>query len=325
VKKRIIFILIILLLGIISLGRVITQPSNPLLRVGMIVPVEHQALSDIVGGFEQEIRNIFGDEIILSVQNAQGDLNIQKGIIDKFKREEADIIVTIGTDSSAMVLSTIKKQPVICLDVATNFQYEQANATGTLEANVEPSIDFLRKAIPHLKKLTLVYSNTEKSYRDAQTTIDIAKKNNLEIQTLMVQSLPDLYSISRFIDPDTDAIFVAKDHFVASGIASLVKVSRELSLPLFTSDEGTVINGATFSLGNREADIGKAGAKIVRKLLTEKQSIVDIPMEELEEKTIFLNAEAAVMQMALFANIQEAALSLGYNVQLVNTEKQAGV
>ena len=71
--------------------------------IGIIVPMEHKALKEIVDGFTGQLEGKS-----YKVLNAQGDPNIQKAIITQLAREGCEILVPIGTSTSQMTLNLAK-------------------------------------------------------------------------------------------------------------------------------------------------------------------------------------------------------------------------
>jgi putative ABC transport system substrate-binding protein len=132
----------------------------------------------------------------------------------------------------------------------------------------------------------------------------------------MIQSLADLYVLAQTVDQDTNAIFIAKDHLVASGAPSLAQVASKFKIPLITSDNGSVIAGAAVAIGNKESDIGRRGGEIAIQLL-EGAKPKDIPMLPLSTYTVFVNGEAIQKQGLTLEKIQIAARTLGHPLEMV--------
>ena len=205
-------------------------------RVGVIVPMEHEALAQIVQGLEDELNK--SEKVAIKVFNAGGDTNIQRACIEQCVREQYDVIIPIGTSASEMTLNIAQDREVICLaaDLATLPLNHDRNAT-VLDDNLSPAatLSLCKTIMPDMKKLTLVYSSSEKVAKEVPQIQQSARQNGIKVQSLMVQNLSELYTISRSIDSDSNAIFVLKDHLVVSGIQTLVKQAEKkgfLLLPL---------------------------------------------------------------------------------------------
>ena len=133
----------------------------------------------------------------------------------------------------------------------------------------------------------------------------------------MVQNLAELYTVSKAVDPSSEALFILKDNLIASGVASLVKVAEEQHVPLITSDEGTVSQGGACALGIREAQIGEQGGRLAARLF--RSEIVGPYIEEMDEIQVFVNPSASKKQGLDPQRVQQSARDLGYETVQVGS------
>ncbi len=272
-----------------------TDLSLTPLRIGILIPMEHAALRDIVAGFEQVVRAHYPHrKIDFNVQSAQGDIKLQRSIIELFVGQKVDMIVPVGTSATQMTLALVKAQPIVSLAA----QYTEAerqkrplkNITGVLdEIGGKKKLAFIQGVMPNIKAITLIYHNSnEKNYAEIAELKAASKTLGITLQTLMIQSLPELETAAHAILPDTEAILIGKDHLLASGIRLLVPIAASRGIPLITSDEGTVVEGAAVALGVRERTIGEAGGRLAVKVL-DGYPMQDLPMQEIQELAVFYN------------------------------------
>ena len=90
-------------------------------------------------GFIEKIRETYGAEVLVDVQNGQGDGTLQRAILENFKRKQYDLIVPIGTDVTLMAQNMVKRQPILGLDVTGMVTQKESNVTGVRESPIEPS------------------------------------------------------------------------------------------------------------------------------------------------------------------------------------------
>jgi putative ABC transport system substrate-binding protein len=275
--------------------------------IGVVVPMEHQALNDIVRGLKETLS---GTNTVVKVMNAQGDATLQKTIIQQLMRDRCDVIVPIGTAASQMTLSLAKECEVVCL--AAEIEGQTACLKDQLSA--EEALNFLHVAFPEIKKITLLYSSSEKIAAEIPKTIQAAAANGIEVQKLMVQSHSELYTAGNAIANDSQAIFVLKDHLVVSGIQTVVRQAEKLKIPVMTSDEGSIIGGGAFAIGVKEADIGRQGGQMIQKILDGAQERAPQTMEG--PFPLFVNKEACLKQGVDVPALERAALKCGYPIEL---------
>jgi len=310
----------LLLSGLIALGlgHAVTNAAEqplPAVTIGIVLPMEHAALDDIVKGFEREIKATYQGPVTFSVQNAHGDMNIQRAILQQFAKQKTAIVVPIGTAATQMAIATNKDQPIVSL--ACLCPTQTPNMTGVRdEVKIETQMDFIHQFYPNMKKMTLVYSNSEKVFDDVEKTVNVAKQLGITVQKLMIQALPDLYTVSRAINKDSEAIFILKDHMIVSGIQTLTREAEKLHIPVITSDEGSIKSGGSFALGVREQSIGEQGALLATKVLL-GEDVNSLPIENLQALTVFANIAALTKEDIDVKKLEQLATVSGYSFSAV--------
>lgn len=306
----------------------IVNTAKKTFTIGIVMPMDHAALRDIVAGFKESLTKELNQrqnvttkgrfEIEFKVKNAQGDMNTQRSILQQFQRQKVDLIVPIGTNATQMAVSLVKTQPIVSLAASyaeeARLKEQSKNITGVVdEIGPEKPLEFLSKVLPDLKKITLIYSNTEKVFPEIEAAHKFANAKGIKIQKLMIQALPELYTVSRLIDKDSQAIFILKDHLIVSGIKTLVKASENLNIPLVSSDEGSVKEGAAFSLGVRESDIGVAGGALAAHILS-GQDISAVPIKILDNLSVFVNPASCQAQRLDIQRLRSITIKDGYGL-----------
>lgn len=288
------------------------------IRVGIVVPLQHAALDDIVKGFSEDLTAALPQKhIVIDVQNALGDINLQKAAINKFINEHVDLLVPVATGTTQMTLNlSPAEQPILFLAADIPPQSEIAikkpGLMGVIdELGVEKQLNFIHAALPALKKLALIYSANDRIPRDADLLVKEANALNISVQKLMIQNLSELYTVAQRIENDAEAIFILKDNMVASGIKALLQQAERLKIPLVTSDEGTINLGGAFALGVIEADIGRQGAKIAATFFGTQTKP---PIEYLTEISVFINEQACAKQNVVVSDVISAAEKYNYRV-----------
>ena len=291
--------------------------------VGIVVPLEHPAMTEIVSGFKQELAKQYPHPVKIMVKNAESDVTMQRAIISQYTSQGVDIIEPIGTDTFDMAISQAPHQKVMGIAAEFNQKQRQNVTNKQVTAVIDelallPQLQFMQQAIPHLKKITLIYSASGKIFDEVNQLKKAAKTLNLQVQPLMIQQVSDLYTIGHHVASDSQAIFILKDLMVVSGVATLVKQAEAMHIPLIASDDGSVQGGAAFSLGVRERDIGIKSADVTAAILKGKP-IREIPITQLTHYDVFLNKQHAKLQGVNVISLTAAAKKNGYAVMPMET------
>lgn len=318
ISRRFIVPFSICFIVIAIIGLVILKSHNQssVKTIGIIIPMEHAALREIIEGFKTTIQAEYPHPVRFLIENAQGDANIQRAIIQQFLAQKADLLVPIGTPASQMALAMTKDQPIISIaslyTEAERLKREPRNITGIHdEIPAAHQMSFIRSLFPRLKKMTLIHSNSEKVFHDVAEITRLANVHGINLQKLTIQALPDLYSVSKAIASDSELIFILKDQILVSGITTLAQAADSLKIPLITSDEGSVNGGAASALGVREKELGVVGARLAIQVLN-GTPIASMPMQDMQQLVVFINKTAATKQGLDAENVAKYAQNQNY-------------
>ncbi|MDF2577671.1 MAG: hypothetical protein K0S74_1155 [Chlamydiales bacterium] len=320
-KKIFLFLIIILLIAIIS--QTLTQGGIKRQKIiTLVLPMEHAALDQIVKGFKEELDKQGLSQVFkVIVANAQGDIQLQRSLIQKAIRDQSSYIMPIGSAASQMTLSMVKDQKVITLAANPKILETakmEAQVTGVVdEIPIEAHVEFIKSVESNLRKVAIIYSPAEKIYPEVIEFEKSAHRHGIQLQKLMVNNLSELYLASKAIQKDVDLIFILKDHLIVSGITTLIQQAHQLGIPLVTSDEGSLNVGGVFALGVREQSIGKEGVRIIQKLEA-GQNIQELAMNVVSPLCLFINKRECALFEVDIASLERCALTKGYQVVLIN-------
>jgi putative ABC transport system substrate-binding protein len=311
-----------LLCGLAIAGCKPKADSADTVTIGIIEPLEHNAMAKIVAGFTTTLQEQYHKPVVIKVENAQNDMNLERAIIQKMQAANYTMIVPIGVAATQMTLSMVHDKPVVSL--ASDFtkadqqKLQPCNvAVVHDEISAQQLLAFIHTTYPQLTHLTLVHSSADKVLPEVQAAIAAGKAYGITIHHVMVSSLPELYSAAQALPADTQGIFVLKDSLIVSGISTLAKVAAVQHIPLITSDQGSVQDGAGFALGVHEREIGVQGAQLAAAVLKGK-AICTLPIVDMTNLTVFINEHALQLEKQDSAAIMRAAAQLHYGTETVN-------
>lgn len=291
------------------------------LTIGIIEPLEHTAMNEIVAGFSDTLSQLYHQPVRIKVENAQSDANLQRAIIQKMRDAGYTMIVPIGVGATQMSLSMVHNQPVVSLasdlTQANRDTLKPCNAAVVHdEISANQLIEFVHTVYPKLTQLMLIHSSADKVLPEVKETIEAGKKFGITVNHMMVSTLPEMYSSAQAIPQQTQGIIVLKDSLIVSGISTLAKVAADRHIPLITSDQGSVQDGATFALGVHERQIGVEGAKLAAAVL-QGQSICSLPVVEMKNLTVFINQKSLQQDTQPIEPIKTAANQLHYSIETI--------
>lgn len=311
---------------ILSCGMLVACEDNKQksITIGIIEPLEHAAMNEIVDGFRSSLQKQYDKPVIIRVENAQNDMNLQRAIIQKMKNANYDVIVPIGTGASQMTVSMAPTQTIVSL--ASNLSdHDRAQLKNCHLAIVHDEISskqilsFVKKAYPDMKNIMLIHSASEKVLPEVDAAIKSGQSLGITVHHRMVTTLGELYTVAQSLSNDYDGIFILKDSLIASGASALSLVAQKKHIPFIASDEGSVEAGADIALGVREKQIGVEGGLLAASILKGKEAC-QLPIVEMSTLSVFVNPLHATVQPHL-ASIQNLATSMHYAIVKVDTKQ----
>lgn len=297
------------------------QEQTPTVTVGIIEPLEHKAMDEIVAGFTETMQQSYPKPVLIKVENAQNDANLQRAIIQKMRDAKYSVIAPIGIDATQMSLSMVHTQPVVGMasDITDQDRkhMKSCNATAVLDqVPANKLMAFIHYAYPDIKQLTLIHSSANKVFPEVKATIEAGKSNGIQVKPIMVTTLPELVGAVQALPASSQGILVLKDHLIVSGVSTLAKTAALRHIPLISSDEGSAIGGAGIAIGVRERDIGIAGAKLAIEILN-GTPVCDVPITQMSKLTVFINQQALEKSEQSVKLIVNAADKFNYNTAFV--------
>jgi putative ABC transport system substrate-binding protein len=309
----------------LALALVACGESSSQKKIGIIVPIQHKAMDDIVDGFTTTLRTEYPLPITFKIANAEGDINTQRAIIQQMKDEHYDIVAPIGLAATQMTVAMIHEQPIVSIAAsiseADRKKLHPCNlAVADDEIAPEKIISFIHQAYPDIKNISLVHSASEKIFPDVKAAIAAGKKFGITITPKMISALSELYSVANSIPSNTQAIFILKDNLIVSGVNTLAMIAAKNHIPLITSDEGSVQENAALALGVHEREIGVQSATLANDILSGKPAC-SLPIVTLGNLTVFVNRDALQKENQSLEKITAAANAQHYHIEFVGQTK----
>lgn len=298
------------------------QTSSNTKKIGIVLPIEVKAMDEIVAGFEATIQKDSKVPVEFKVANAQGDMNMERAIIAQMQAANYNVIVPIGSDATELSASMVQDKAIVSLASSFSQQQRQQMKNCNIavvhdEIPVTQQINFLHAVDPNIKNIVLIHSASDKIFPQVQEAIAAGKANGITVKDMLAPTLNDIYSVANNIPANAQAIFVLKDAMIVSGITTLQIAAAKNHIPLYTSDQGSVQDGAGFSLGVHEKQIGIDGGELAADILNGKAAC-DLPIVDMTKLTVFVNKDSLDKEGQSLASLQAAALKNHYKIEFVN-------
>ncbi len=320
-KKIIVFGISIFLLitsGVIVLtqkkSNVIKSPikSDKTYRIAILLPLSHPALEEIQQGFIETLSKAIN--ISYDIYNGNGDRVLMRSQTEQIMQKEYNLICALST-SAALVCKEISIQrknttPVVCCGVSENpVEIGLVKSLETSENNfvvVSDHHDFEKQlkvllTLRPVKKIVLPYYPAPGLEKQIEELAKISKKLGIELRTIKIYALNELFVKTNALLTSDDVIIVLKDNVIVSGIESLITLAQRKNTTLYVSDLNSVDKGAVIGFGVQEYAIGAIGAQKALSILHDYKQpselsstlvtdfTVKINLKELQKQNLALN------------------------------------
>jgi putative tryptophan/tyrosine transport system substrate-binding protein len=217
--------------------------------------------SEVVRGFRTACPSRI-DELILS-ELAPGNP------LREIRRSRPDLILAIGIDALSIVRK-IRDIPIIYCMVLNpeSMLSDEGNITG-VSMNLPPDkqLAVLRKAIPHLKKIGLIYSPAHTGPIAARA-VTAAERMGISLVTLKAERPNDLPRQLERLPKDLDAYWMLPDSSLTSpeAVESLLLYSIRARVPIFTFSDKYLRMGAFVSLDLDTYELGRQTGEMAERV-----------------------------------------------------------
>lgn len=301
-KKMIKFVLALLLVLPGLVGDVYGQES---VSVAIVQLVSHPSLDDIVAGIYDGLADagyVEGDNLEVDFQNAEGDLNLLSTISEQVISQNPDLIFAVSTPVAQSLQNTSSEIPIIMAgvtdplsaNIVDNIEKPGGNISGVSDkVSHESQFELIQKIKPDLKKIGMIYTTTEdNSENEINEAKAVAEGLGIEVQVEGISSTLDIQMVAENLASQVEAIYVGSDNTIASALGNLLEITDQAGIPVFTTVDNFVAEGALSALAINQHETGLLAAREAVKVF-EGTPVGELPIAFLENLQAVVNYETA--------------------------------
>lgn len=257
-------------------------------EIGISQFAEHPALDAVRQGFEDELKEL-GVEVNIDYKNSQGDTGTAGMIAQKFVADKKDLIFAIATPTAQAAKQATDSIPIlfsavtdpVSAQLVASFEKVGGNITGTSDAApIEKQLNLFKELNPKVKKIAIIY-NTSEANSEIQITSakEIGKNLGIEIIPVGVNNINDIPQAVNSVVRKVDGFYTITDNIVASAINLISKAAIKNKKITIGAEEAHVQGGILMTDGLSYYELGRQTGAMAKKILVDKVSVQDIPVE----------------------------------------------
>lgn len=269
--------------------------------------LDHPALNAVLKGFQDDLaENGISPEY--KIYNGHGNMSTVGQISNQIISDKPDMILAIATPSAQACARIYEKNkdmadtPMLFAAITDPLaaglvdNYERPGKSITGVSNrlpMDKHMEMVLRFVPDLENLGVMYNSGEvNSISNVKRIKEAAAALGFNVVGGSVSHTADVYQAAQSLVGKVDAIYVPTDNTVISALESVIKVSEQVDIPLFTADTDSVKRGAIAAMGFDYYLHGKQTGAMARRIIAgEKPG--SIPVEFQKNLSFHVNPEAA--------------------------------
>lgn len=268
--------------------------------VGIVQLTPHEALDQATQGFQDALKEEFGDQVTFDYQNAANDPATCSAIANGFVSADVDLIMANASSAVQAAASATATIPVLGTSVT---EYGVAlgieNFSGTVGTNVSGTSDLapldqqaamIQEWCPDAKTVGLLFCSAEPN---SQYQVDTVQAFLEELGYTCTQypfsDSNDMAAVTQTAADNSDVIYVPTDNTVASNASIVDNICRPAKIPVFAGEQGVCAGCGVATLSISYYDLGVTTGKMAIKILKGEADIAQMPIEYAPQFTKMYN------------------------------------
>ncbi|HBN21887.1 MAG TPA: ABC transporter permease [Holosporales bacterium] len=279
---------------IIAMSQIVEHPSLDAARQGILDALTAYGFVD-------------GENISILYKNAQGNITTSSQIAQNLaaNNPKPAVFVTIGTPTAQGAISATRGKdiPIVFTAVTDpvssrlvkDLKTPSKSVTGVIDyPPLKAQIDLMKTLLPDLKVIGVLYNPGESnSVSVIRALKEKAEKEGISIIEAPVAKAVDLaLAVRKLVGKGVQALYVPQDNTVISAMPQLASLSYVHKTPVFTSDNGSVKEGAFASISYSYYTVGQKTGEYIKRIL-EGESIENLPITTPSTHQLYINTTAA--------------------------------
>lgn len=260
-------------------------------RVGVVQLVKHDALDKATQGFEDALKEEFGDEISIEIEVAGGESANCSIIANDFVSENVDLIMcnatpalqaTKSATSSIPILGTSVTEYGVALGIDNFNGLVGTNVSGTSDlAPLDQQAQMFIDLLPNAKKIGILYCSSEANSKyQVDVVSEYLKNKGLNVETYSFADTSTADAAIREACENSNALYIPTDNACADNGTLIAQIADDKNIPIITGEKSTLesCHGlATLSIDYYE--LGRKTGDMAIKILKGESNISEMKIE----------------------------------------------
>jgi len=294
--------LVLAMLMMLSLATVASAEAKTA-KIGILQYVEHNALDASAQGFKDVLLENGYSEDCFTYTNASGD-NATLQMMASDYAEGYDVVLAVATPAVQAMSAATDTTPIlgtavtdyVSANLVASNEKPGANVSGTTDMNpIEEQIDLLLQLAPETKTIGIVYTSSEvNSQVQADAAIAyIENELKLSVEVKTISAVGDLQQAMEALVGKVEAVYLPTDNIIASAMEIVSQITGPAKIPVVCGESNMVSVGGLATYGIDYYELGRQTGMMALEILEKGANVSEMPIESLENLSIYLNQAIA--------------------------------
>ena len=256
-----------------------TPAADKVYNIGICQLLEHPALDAATEGFEDAVKELFGENNVnIDFQNAQGEQANCATICTQFVTDGDDLILANATSplqSAAAATNTIPILGTSITDYATALDISDwtgatgTNVSGTSDlAPLEEQEKMLLELFPDVQKVGILYCSAEANSKyQADVIKGCLEADGIAYEEYTAADSNEIQSVVTSACESCDVLYIPTDNTMAGATEAINNVALPAGVPIIAGEEGICSGCGVATLSISYYDIGYAAGEMAYDIL----------------------------------------------------------
>ncbi|MCM1123678.1 MAG: ABC transporter substrate-binding protein [Eubacterium sp.] len=253
--------------------------ADQVYNIGICQLLEHPALDEATRGFEDAVKELFGESNVnIDFQNAQGEQVNCSTICTQFVTDDYDLILANATSplqSAAAATNTIPILGTSITDYATALDIDEwtgatgTNVSGTSDlAPLEEQEKMLLEMFPDVKKVGILYCSAEANSKyQAEVIESCLEADGIAYEEYTAADSNEIQTIVTSACESCDVLYIPTDNTLAGATEAVNNIALPAGVPIVAGEEGICKGCGTVTLSISYYDIGYTAGEMAYDIL----------------------------------------------------------
>ena len=256
-----------------------TPASDEVCHVGICQLVQHPALDKATEGFVAALKDQFGDQVVIDIQNAAGDPATCSTIVNTFVSDEVDLIMANATPALQAAQAATNTIPILGTSITDygvalglndfNGKTTGINISGTSDmAPMDGQAEVLHELFPDAANVGILYCSAEANSKfQVESITPLLEAFGYTVKAYTFADSNDVAAVTATACDENDVLYIPTDNTAANCAEAINNVALPAGVPIICGEENLCAGCGVATLSISYYDIGYAAGMMAYEIL----------------------------------------------------------